>query len=597
MTNTITKTVTFHFGGPGNLAGFQALASGLEITQGATCFAVVMYVVFPFGVLCGVYAMYFLYRVAYRPAIVVDTHADVKWWRSVVAIHSYLGAFIPCHYRCALSHTLMGATHVSFISLMLLVFYLNVKPKSPAYEYGLLVLACLISHAIRPPLNSGYFWWKWKQDSMEESKKAALKHTTTRAKMHYFKAGDADVSFHGKKALDVLDEVEFDSSPAGPRSGKAYRVESDETVAFGPSSDNPDYGDYRGKNFSPDSYSAHGDGESWENVNSDELAFVGLFRPEGASPVPAYARGGTRGANKGLSSYSSQHGEEYDLNNFSDVGSEGTRSLAPEDYEGVYADEMKSQQEEKDLFLFGHLAADPFEDVEVEPNRAARASVKKPAVPRRPVEQPTAPKQQKMAQSGSSSMRNIWDSSTLRGSAVVPRDNDFDYRKVRQVRAEQTDDLWHRSYLDFGGTGGEDEGGRTMMSEDSSGDGESIRTMATAGDSLLEDEAGLPVSIDTRFFPTFVANMVIFLLIIIGCFILSTKLTKEGVCDTFPKSLGIAIAIDVLVIETAFLGLVVLFRYLNSEDEENTMYSELHPYEGEQREYLGLGDPDRALKQ
>lgn len=593
--------MTFYLGGFGNLAGIEALSDDLlegllNINgQGSACFSMVMFLIGPFGILTGIYTLYFLFRIWTSPAILVDTHADVKWWRSILAIHSYFGALVPCHYRCAMAHALMGATHVTFLTLMLLTFYLNVKPKNPLYEYALVILACMISHCIRPPLNSGYFWWRWRQDSVSDQKKANHTEAVAHAKMSYFKAMDTDQGFR-RKSLDVLDEVEFDSSP-GNR-GKAYKVDSDETVAFGPSSDNPDYGDFRGKNFSPNSYSAHGDGESWDNVNSDELAFVGLFRPEGASPVSTHGRGGAgkfQQGNKNMSSYSSQRGEELDLNNFSDVGSEDVRDLEAEDYEGVY-DDVRSEQNEKNLFLFGHLAADPFEDVEArgEQQRSAKAAVRKAAAGQRPAEQPPA---SKAAQRNS--MRNIWDSSALRGNAAVPRDSEFDYRKTRKSNNEQNDDLWNRNNLDFGGTmnsGGEDEGDRYAPSDMSSRDGMSIATVATAGNSMIEADAGLPVKIDTRFLETFIVNLVIFLLTLIGCHLLSTRLSKLGMCVSFPNSLGIAILLDILVVETGFLGLVLLFRFLNSEDEDNTMYSELHPYEGEERGYGGLGDPDEALK-
>jgi hypothetical protein len=53
--------------------------------------------------------------------------------------------------------------------------------------------------------------------------------------------------------------------------------------------------------------------------------------------------------------------------------------------------------------------------------------------------------------------------------------------------------------------------------------------------------------------------------------------------------------VDAVAFQSLLVGGTLLFRFLDSDDYDS-MWSELHPYDGEVREYWGYGDVKDKLK-
>ncbi|CUG06608.1 transmembrane protein, putative [Bodo saltans] len=344
--------------------------------------------------------------------------------------------------------------------------------------------------------------------------------------------------------------------------------------------------------------------------------------------------GSSRGGSQAGGVRGRGHLDIFDFNDFDDAASYASsrRSSAASFDEQSLEDELspaqqeaKKREEDAALFMFGHLAKREGDDEE--PSRASRARVAKKSSSKDPKERLRAKKAASLASSdaGGGSLKELWQQSSLRTSTMTGA-NQFDdwvpakpkggsgagaasagghsspistaspysapspRRGGRHHRYKQ-DDLFDDYY---GGNYGSEE-------YEVSSAGESIPTVATAGNSLDEDEKGLPVPVTTLhhiFYPITLALLIAFLTI---DYILADRVNEQDKCDTYQNAMAIALAIDFVVIQSVCVGLTYLFRYMSAEPEgedekDDGFYSELHPYEGEIREYFGLGDPTEGLK-
>ena len=228
----------------------------------------------------------------------MDCHQNVPIWRSMMALHVLLSMFIPCHYKCALMHTLQAMMICDIILVLLSMFLYNAATTSTALVIPMCCIACLIAGIVRTAFNQLSFSYrfndrqqrkklrqKWMQEKKKrlKEKKAALALSAEFGKAVENNHNNNDAAAAPiatdeglQEGLDALDVIEIDEEELKRQpepQGKAVRV----TTSDG--EDMPVTDDGEGS-------SEHKDDAEDALGADDDLAFVGLFRPS-ASPVPA----------------------------------------------------------------------------------------------------------------------------------------------------------------------------------------------------------------------------------------------------------------------------------------------------------------------
>lgn len=501
-------------------------------------------------------------------------------------------------------------------------------------------------HTVRPLLNWGLLYSKFSEQSIEEVRRAMLIDAAAALKTRdYGKDKHVKEDFVERRHLDALDEIEYDED-GSYGSGKALPIEGGE-ADFGPSSetkiDTWDDGEQDSRRSeTEETANVFDNGEIDDVLGADELAFVGLYQPDRGTPAPRPGRGAMDGYyntaysdtasnrssprqhrnkhkksnNRSATPQSQQdHLDVFDNNDFEDVASYGSlRSSQSSGRSSVSPSEdlsidlspseiaEKRRKEEAALFMYGHHAGKGRVG-EDEPAPAKKAKhPPKGKVEKKPKEAGRAPR----APSDDGSLKQIWQQSNLRTSATASRSYD-DWIPSKHAVAASTGDRSTASpvsqhsptarakratdiFDDYYGV--EDHNDFDDMS---SGDGDTIDTVATAGNSLDEQEKGLPVPISTLQHPITLLLFAMFVCFISADYKMSVDLNKDQLCDTFQNAFGISLIIDFAFLQPVFICMTYLFRYLDSDDGDD-MFSELHPYEGEIREYWGLGDPTEGLK-
>lgn len=510
-------------------------------------------------------------------------------------------------------------------------------------------ICALVPHAVRPFLHWGFQYSKFSEAAIEQARRNELLEAgAVQSDKDFGSWRQYRSDFVNGNTLAALDRIELDKGGSGG-SGKALRLDDDDDDdgigQFGPSSEtkvdplgdqyeNSRSGSPTMQTRTPNVFD-HGE---LDDLVQEDFAFVGLFQPDRNTPAPRPGRGamdGARGNSRGSAGgaptpHSRGHLDIFDFNDFDDEASYASsrRSSAASDDRvsqevlSPAQEEAKRREEEATLFMFGHLAkkGGGVDDGD-EPQRASRVrQAKKSGASKNPKERTRAKRAGSPNSTvGGGSLKELWQQSSLRTSTMTGGAAQFDDwiptkpnaassvgghsspistaspysapspRRGARRRNHKQDDLFDDYY---GGNFGSE-------AYDGSSDGESIPTVATAGNSLDEDEKGLPVPISTLhyiFFPLSVAMLIVFVSV---NYILSDRLEAQAQCDTYQNAMGIAVGIDLVVFQSIYAGLTYMFRHLSAEEgDENDdgFYSELHPFEGEIREYFGLGDPTEGLK-
>jgi hypothetical protein len=610
-----------------------------------------LFVYFPFVLLTSAYIAWWAYKTFLskkgKDIITVDTHVAVPKWRSILLTHTYIGAFIPCHYKCAIAHGLLALQHVALLGLFLSIFFLYFDPTTTEHSAIFVSICAIAPHVVRPLLYWGFQYSKFSESAIEQARRnELLEAAAVQSEKDFGSWRQYQGDFVNGNALEALDQIELEKGGT-VSSGKALRLDIDDDFGgdFGPSSEtkiDPLADDRSGnptvQTRTPNVF----DNGELDDLVQEDFAFVGLFQPERNTPAPRPGRGAmdagrggsSRGGSQGGGTRGRGHLDIFDFNDFDDAASYASSrrsSAASFDDQSIENElspaqqEAKKREEDAALFMFGHLAKREGDD-EQEPSRASRARVKKSNRSKDPKERSRAKRASSIASSdagGGGSLKELWQQSSLRTSTMTGANQFDDWvpakshgtgggaasagghsspistaspysapspRRGGRHRHKQ-DDLFDDYY---GGNYGSEE-------YEVSSAGESIPTVATAGNSLDEDEKGLPVPVTTLhhiFYPITLASMIAFLAI---DYVLAKRINEQEKCDSYQNAMAIALAIDFVVVQNICVGLTYLFRYMNSEEEgddekDDGFYSELHPYEGEIREYFGLGDPTEGLK-
>lgn len=596
----------------------------------------------PFTLATFVYTLWWGIKVTVgKPEVLTDTHVAVSKWRSLLMLHTYLGAFLPCHFRCAPAHGLLALIHVALLIMFLCIFFLYFRPTTTEFYIISCCICALLPHTVRPLLNWGFMYSRFSDHAVESARRAMLlEAAATLKEKDYGSWRQRKDDYVSGNALEALDRIVLDDKDGGSYgSGKALRLtDGNATVEGGyggPSSETKvdplDDGYGSRSEASPSPNSGVFDNGELDVPHQDDFAFVGLFQPDRATPAPRPGRGAMDGPPGGATPYGRGHLDIFDFNDFDAASSYASsrRSSAAHSQSSSVSEgdlspaelEAKRREEEAALFLYGHLADDDEARSQksrlAEPAPAARAKRRHGGKSQSSRSKPSEVNRARRAEapSESGSLKQLWQKSSLRTSTVSASNHFDEWLPSKPVAVASTVDSGsprtaspysapspkrgkHRNpradalFDDYYGNEAASDG-----YDQSSFGGDTIDTVATAGNSLDEDEKGLPVPIATLhkyFFPLSVAMVISFLA---ADYVMSKQLSEQDQCgSSFQTAAAVAIGIDFILLQPLYLALTSLFRHLNSDEEDGTVFAELHPYEGEVREYWGLGDPTEGLK-
>lgn len=131
---------------------------------------VVLYIgLFPFaGLLFAV--LYSIVCAIMWPKVDVDTFADVKQWRSLLSLHSYLSILFPCHYHCAIHHALIGLIHYNLTTGLVAAMTLSLKPEPDSSIVIALtgIFAAVTPHLIRPVIAEVMYYYSFDERDLRK---------------------------------------------------------------------------------------------------------------------------------------------------------------------------------------------------------------------------------------------------------------------------------------------------------------------------------------------------------------------------------------------------------------------------------------------
>jgi hypothetical protein len=186
LTLTVTRTITpprtltdsrsITPGKPGPLSNLQAAVNFFNdfLADGQACTAEIWYVI-------GILLMLFLLEAFVILVFKVlggifekhpETEEGVGVMRSLIVRSTYLSAFWPCHYRCALPHTAIAVLH---ITLVMAIFYvaavrLYLSSNSPVSLRVIVALGSAVApHMVTNPLRQLLFYYTFNTNKMEKA--------------------------------------------------------------------------------------------------------------------------------------------------------------------------------------------------------------------------------------------------------------------------------------------------------------------------------------------------------------------------------------------------------------------------------------------
>jgi hypothetical protein len=103
-------------------------------------------------------ALYVAYHAYFHTEINLDTQ-DVPLWRSLLLSMPYAALFVPCHYRCALGHTLNALLHFLVHMIFVLTFRVTIaKDATVLTQILLFVIAAMIACSYQPLFQLAFYW-------------------------------------------------------------------------------------------------------------------------------------------------------------------------------------------------------------------------------------------------------------------------------------------------------------------------------------------------------------------------------------------------------------------------------------------------------
>lgn len=333
LTLTMERTITGKLqqrNGDSAARNFVNGIFGASASLGMTTF---FYAFFILLLLVACHALYYMFCSLYSPKVYVDTFERVSPFVALLQLHSYIGGVIPCHYRCAMIHSLQLCIHVYLMFLVNAILSLTMDISSSTSTVIVIVfVSAFVPNLLRPLFQHLFFYYRADEDIVRElewerqyqEREAKYRdHTKDGA---YPRDDDSPMAARNERvgvsnaALEALDHIEFDDEDDDHHRTDAYphdqlRYESQEQDRYTDEYlDSQDLGmnddDPHGENWEDEhvvdldadqlgdeDYAVYDDGERTMTPRSDvaeDFAFVGLNRPDDASPAGP-ARRGLRG--------------------------------------------------------------------------------------------------------------------------------------------------------------------------------------------------------------------------------------------------------------------------------------------------------------
>lgn len=121
-----------------------------------------VYILFPLGILLVLHVVWNV-RVWWTGRgfahVSVDTYRTVSPIRSLLALHTYISMFYPCHVRCALIHSLQGVCYITTWSAILLVLIDRLGTDNITLRAMCCLLTLLIAQVVKPIMNVLGFYY------------------------------------------------------------------------------------------------------------------------------------------------------------------------------------------------------------------------------------------------------------------------------------------------------------------------------------------------------------------------------------------------------------------------------------------------------
>jgi hypothetical protein len=239
-----------------------------------------VYVHFVFVVVLSINLLHYAYRSFFKPEVTEDTHLNVPRWRSMVAVHTYLSMFMPCHYRCEILHTLQCLLVVDLIMLFLGALLKQLPTHSTPVYILLGLVTCVVASIIHIIFDRIIFSWKFDEDYIKRVERRRRRSTIASEMLRAssiwgdegMKGEGGDYGGLNKGALDVLDNVRFDRKELSRPQGRSVQIDPRFSDGAPPQLRTASGGRAH-------SYMDDAEDDADLDVNND-LAFVGLYRPE-----------------------------------------------------------------------------------------------------------------------------------------------------------------------------------------------------------------------------------------------------------------------------------------------------------------------------
>lgn len=553
----------------------------------------------------------------------------------MIALHTYLSMFVPCHYKCAILHSLQCMMSVDLLMVVLAALLQRLPTSSTPVYVMLCLITCVVVSIVHAIFDKMMYSYKFDEKFMKrlqryQSRSASMfgesfgrSNSVWGADSTY--GGEKPLSAGGisKDALEALDDVHFDQkelSRAPRPQGRAHRIDS---LYIRP------------EEFEGDANDAPSVSDGADLDLGEDLAFVGLYRPSdtgsqrsgghhhehkesqrkghgfrGASPltkkrgnrprltitdpdsVPASLAASQNSANEGRSGYRQEEypgdddDESYDDNGDEEEGSEedapspqgrhrgysNYRMDDESDDDAAEDDDGAFDDAENAMFLYGQLAGE-LDDFHASssPAPSPKAKQKKPKEQQPKIKQRLATPQTDTVSSGN------------KEESVGNDDDDVPMKPIwkSQARKEDSDD----DEL-FGPRRAAGPILNKKFSFGARGDDEDSIDPLDTHTKELGDKPRVWAPIIAYNIRTGTLTVMVIAGALLGqWYIMASLNTVAGSssCDMYPTFLYLTIGFHCFVFEPVVMALTYLHRVLSS-DEYDDFFSELHPYSGDLRD-------------
>lgn len=142
------------------LIGFLNTLLVLGLYSSVKCFWYFVVVLGFIIIVLIIQALYVIYRTYQRPEIEDEVVVGIPLWRSLILSVPYVAMFFPCHYKCAIGHTLMALVHALLLMLIVLLLKFQLHVANEIMQVVTYVVAAVVASSAQPLFNYVFYWFK-----------------------------------------------------------------------------------------------------------------------------------------------------------------------------------------------------------------------------------------------------------------------------------------------------------------------------------------------------------------------------------------------------------------------------------------------------